>query len=32
LPNNLIPRLNRRTTTSQRVVGYRPTRFFLPTG
>ena len=30
LPNDLIPRLNRRTTTSQRVVGYRPTILFLP--
>ena len=32
LPNYLIPRLNRRTTSSQRVVGYRPTYRFLPTG
>ena len=30
LPNDLIARLNRRTTTSQRVVGYRPTNLFLP--
>ena len=32
LPNDLIPRLNRRTTGSQRVVGYRPTYRFLPAG
>jgi len=32
LPNDLIARLNRRTTSSQRVVGYRPTYRFLPSG
>ena len=32
LPDDLISRLNRRTTGSQRVVGYRPTILFLPDG